>query len=218
MVSLNKWVYAFWLALTAVLFLLIINHQTQTKKLDDLLYEYAVTQKKYFGHSDPEKLSGDITKISCVECPAEPQSLVCPTPVSLTDDTNGFLLKTDYTIYFNLNGGGIRPDVFAKLKNAEECETRLNTSEATKITRIEIQGFSDKIGSPKRNMELIEQRAKTAYDIVEELPSMKSADIEIIDDDFVKQCDVGCFCPGADGNSTDEQNPSCRRVEISIFR
>jgi len=238
MVSLNKWLYYFWIALTGILFLFMYIDRNNNRSSDNLLLEYSDAQIESFGTSDPSLLNQEIFSIknelehqkkTCevpapnpepIECIEKETDILCPTPRRVVEQSDDSSFVSEYTVYFNLNGGGWRPDIRAIIRNAQKCEEKRAMKEQRPISKIEVYGFADKFGSTQRNIELLGERAQLIASALSGFPPFNNAEISI-NSDFNLQCSSTCFCPTSDtGNSYNKSlaEPECRKVLFNITR
>lgn len=223
MIQLGPHIYFSWLAVTFGLICMILLDSCNSKAKTEVIQGYAIEQEALLGSVGPEKLRAQISALKgesgpCIEnCSTPAPEIACYEKVD-TDIIQDGPLDDDekYSIYFNFNGGGTRPDLKAALERIYDCARRESEREFTQIT---LYGYSDKFGEGRYNKRLARRRAETALkhlqsiDADREKPTRINPVVELIKD----PSNSDCMDPNNLNNYETGQNEDCRRVDI-IFK
>ena len=223
MVQLGPKIYFSWLAVTFGLICMIALDSCNSKTKTKVIQQYAIEQEELLGSAGPEKLKEQISALkdgnkACSDnCPPPKFAIACHEKVDTDTVQDGPSDSEEkYSIYFNFNGGGTRPDLGKSIERIYDCARGESQREFTKIT---LYGYSDKFGEGRYNKRLAQRRAETALNYLKSIdaerdtPTHVDPTIKLIND----HSNSNCMDPNDLNDYETSKDEACRRVDI-IFK
>lgn len=116
--------------------------------------------------------------------------------------------EVTFTVYFNRDAGGPRPDIATVIREVAACATLLPPEQR----RVTVRAFADVIGTPVRNDALIAERVATLRSLLQDAGYTAAPEFS------AAPCVEDCYCKGAPSIRTtgSPENAACRRGEITL--